>query len=171
VQKLSDYNDGRFRKTLSTPATLQTEVEKALTPFIEHCTRPEVDSSMTEERLKNIHKIQYHTTLRVVLIPERQGELIDPVTLESPEVKQQVFEIAHSRYVGLFSFEHAKTTPVGADELVMLQSQERRSEGIDEVQLEVTTGGALIIDVNVTGGAQKEGTVLIGAHMLSSKVT
>ena len=102
VQKLSDYIDGRFRKTFSTPAALQTEVEKALTPLIEQCTRPEVNSSMIEERLKNIHKIQYHTTLRVVLLPERQGELIDPVALESPEVKQQVFEIAHSRHVGLW---------------------------------------------------------------------
>jgi hypothetical protein len=157
VRLFSDYIAGMFRQRFSSAEDLQTAVERALAPLMEHYKRSETDHTMIEERLKNIHKIQNHTTLRTVLVPERQGELIDPVALESPEVTQQLFEIAHSRHVGLFSFEHAKTTHVGTDELVMLQSQERRSEGIDEVRLEVTTSGALIIDINVTGGAQKRG--------------
>jgi hypothetical protein len=157
VRLFSDYIAGMFRQRFSRAEDLRTAVERALAPLMEHYTRSETDHTMIEARLKNIHKIPYHTTLRVVLEPDRQGELIDPVALESPEVKQQLFEIAHSRHVGLFSFEHAKTTHVRADALVMLQSQERRSEGIDEVRLEVTTSGALSIDVNVTGRAQKRG--------------
>ena len=157
VRLFSDYIAGMFRQRFSSVEDLRTAVERALVPLVDHYQRSETDHAMIEERFKNIHKIQYHTMLRVVLVPERQGELIDPVALESPEVKQQLFELAQARHVGLFSFEHAKTTHVGADELVMLQSQERRSEDIDEVQLEVITSGALIIDVNVIGSSQNRG--------------
>jgi hypothetical protein len=156
VRLCSDYIMGMFRQQFSGAEDLRIAVEKALVPLMEQYKSSETDNTMIEERLKNAHKIQYHTTLRVVIIPERQGELIDPVALESPDLKQQLFELAHSRQVGLFAFEHAKTTRIGADEIVILQSQERRShEGIDEVRLEMTTGGALILDMNVTGRAQK----------------
>lgn len=154
VRKFSDYIDGGFRTTFTTPAILQAAVEKALGPIIQHRIRPEVHTSVIEERLKAPHRIGNEASLRFVLVPERDDELIDPVLLESPELRQQLYDIGHSLRVGLFSYERPKTAEVGPIAIIIHQSDEgRHRNGIDEVRLELTTRGSVIIDLNVTGRA------------------
>jgi hypothetical protein len=154
VRTLSDYIDGRFRKTFTAPAALQAEVGKALKPLIEHRARPEVDISVIEERLNTAPHIRNQASLRFVLAPERDEELIDPVSLDSEELKQQLFEIGHSPRVRLFAYERAKTSTVGPDDIVIFQTDEsRHRDGIDEVRMELTSRGLLAIDMNVTGRA------------------
>jgi hypothetical protein len=79
VQLFSDYITGMFRQQFSSAEDLRIAVERALTPLMEQYKSSETNNTMLEEQLQNAHKIQYHTTLRVVIVPERQGELIDPV--------------------------------------------------------------------------------------------
>ena len=151
VEKLSDYVDGVFRPTFTTPTELQAAVEKALMPIIQFHKKPEVDLSMIEKKLKNPYKIYNETSLCFTLAPERVDELVDQVSLESPELKRQLLEIGHSPQVELFSYERPKTTEVGIDEIVILQSDEgRHRDGVDEIRLELTTGGLIVIDANVT---------------------
>ena len=52
----------------------------------------------------------------------------------------------------LFSYERPKVSELGLNEIIIMQSdQSRRQDGWDQVRLEVTTRGMIIIDTNVTG--------------------
>jgi hypothetical protein len=167
VEKLSDYVDGVFRPTFTTPTELQAAVEKALMPIIQFHEKPKVELSMIEKKLKNPYRIYNETSLRFTLAPERVDELIDPVSLESPELKRQLLEIGHLLQVELFSYERPKTTQAGIDEIVILQSDEgRHRDCVDEVRLELTTGGLIVIDANVTGR-----TAIGQRHELLSSMT
>jgi uncharacterized protein DUF4062 len=152
VRKLSDYIDGRFRETFSAPDTLQAAVKRALEPMIQHYARPEVDTSVIEERLRQPSPIRREASVRFVLVPERSEELIDPVSLESEELEQQLFTIGHSPTVCLFSYRRAKTPEVRPDEIVIVQADDdRHRDGVDEVHVTLTVQGLLAIDINVTG--------------------
>lgn len=154
--RLSDYVNGMFRPTFSTPAELQSAVEKALVPIINHHSNPEVDLTIIEDKLREPYEIYNEASLRFALVPERVEELIDSVYLESPELKHQLFEIGHSPHVELFSYERPKKAEVGINEIVILQSEEGSHRGgVDEARLELTTVGLIVIDVNVTGRATR----------------
>jgi hypothetical protein len=158
VDKISDYVDGVFRPTFDSPTDLKIAVEKALEPLIQHYGKPEIGLSMVQETVGNPHKVNNETSLRFVLAPERSGDLIDPVSLESPELKEQLYQIGHSSGVSLFSYERAKRMEIGINEIVILQSDEGiRSRGVDEVRLELDTRGMITIDTNVTGRKDADG--------------
>lgn len=76
------------------------------------------------------------------------------VSLESSELEHQLYEIGHAPQVGLFSYAHPKTVHIETDGIVIRQGNVRSHRGgVDEVRLELTTHGVVIIDVNVTGRA------------------
>ncbi|MBW2045504.1 MAG: DUF4062 domain-containing protein [Deltaproteobacteria bacterium] len=152
VNRLSEYVNGVFRTTFITPDELQKAVEKALAPIIQHNKNPGVNMNMINEKLRNPYKIHDEASMRFLLTPERIDEFIDPVSLESPALKHQLFEIGHSPQVELFSYERPKKIELETNSIVILQSEEGRHRDIvEEVRLEVTTEGFIIIDINVTG--------------------
>jgi hypothetical protein len=152
ISKVSDYVDGLFRQTFTIPFSLRCAVTKSLEPIIQQYSSLETDVGVIEEKLKDPYKIDNQTSLRFILVPERIGEIIDPVSLGSQELKQQLFEIGHASNVGLFSYEKPKRHEIGINEIVILQSDEGTyPDSVDEVRLELTTTGAIIIDLNVTG--------------------
>ena len=156
VDRLSNYINGLFRITFSNLTELRSAVKDSLEPIIQHLKNPEVELSMIEEKLKDPYKIYNEASLRFLLAPERVEEFIDPVSLESPDLRRQLFEIGHSGEVELFSYERPKKTEVGINEFVILQSNEgRRWDGLDEVRLELTTTGVIVIDSNVSGLAAR----------------
>lgn len=151
VDKISDYVSGVFRLTFSSATELRAAVKDSLEPIIQHLKNPEVELSMIEEKLKDPYEIYNEASLRFLLTPERVEEFIDPVSLESPDLKRQLLEIGHSGEVELFSYERPKRTEVGVNEIIILQSDEGRSwDGVDEIRLELTTTGIIVIDSNVT---------------------
>lgn len=156
VDKISDYVSGVFRLTFSSATELRAAVKDSLEPIIQHLKNPEVELSMIEEKLKDPYEIYNEASLRFLLTPERVEEFIDPVSLESPDLKRQLLEIGHSGEVELFSYERPKRTEVGVNEIIILQSDEGRSwDGVDEIRLELTTTGIIVIDSNVTGLAPR----------------
>jgi organic radical activating enzyme len=157
VKKMSDYIDGIFRQTFYTPAELERAVEKALIPVFVHQKKPRVDIDMINEQLQESYKIQGETSVRFILMPERKDEFIDPIALESLELKNQILQIGHSPGVGLFSYEWPKNTEVGVNSIVILQSEEGRCRPfVDEVRLELNTEGLTIIDTNVSNCAARD---------------
>lgn len=152
VAKLSDYVDGVFRVTFTTPAELQSAVKNALLPLIPKSVTPAVNMSDIEEKLKNPHKLNNEAGLRFVITPERVDELIDPVELESPHLERQLNEIAHSAHVELLSYQRPKTSSVDINSITIHQTDDGgRRDIVDDVRLEIATTGMIIIDVNVTG--------------------
>ena len=152
ARRLSDYIDGAFRITFDTPEELQEHVERAARGRISMGTRrtdePDLSSSLRPEERAATDE----TLLRFVLVPAREGELVDPVRLASPEFEHELFGLGHAANVGLFNYRHAKSAEVVDDHLVIEQGEiRRRGEGHEFVRLTVAEMGSLVIDANVTG--------------------
>lgn len=157
VDRLSDYVDGMLRPSFNTATELQSAVANAVDPLVRHHAMPEVNMTALDEKLKRPYRIDSETALRFVVAPQRKDEVIDPISLESSEFEQQIYEMAHSPDVKLLSFKRPKSAEVGIHEIVVLQSEEGgRREAVDTVRLELTTGGAIIIDLNVTGKVPRD---------------
>lgn len=173
VARMSDYVDGLFRHTYADAADLESVVKKSLMPLVKQLQKPEVEPMVMTEMLKNPHRFANETGLRFVLAPERTDELVDHLTLESKEFGRRLLEIGHALDIELFSYEYPKTTDIGVNEIVLLQSDETyRRQGSERVRLEVTTQGVIIIDVNVTGrpSGEREGNYLASMVLLEGDV-
>ena len=154
VNKLSDYIDGLYRLTFTAPPDLTVALEKTLSSIIiKYNTIPEVNKIVFQELLINPIEIHDQVTLRFILTPERSGELIDPVSLDDQDIEDKLYEISHSPTVRLFSYSiPKKRREVSTSNIVLLQTKAISSTGIfDEVRLELSTNGSIVIDLNVTG--------------------
>ncbi len=152
VDLLSDYIDGQFRPVFATPEELQRQVEKAIRLLIDYLSTEEIDVIKLQEKLSNPYQFQNHTSMRYVLAPERTEEFIDPVTLESTKFEEQIYKIAHSGEVRLFSYKKGKESEVGINEIIILQDDDHgRWEETELVRLEISSEGMITIDSNVTG--------------------
>lgn len=158
ARQLSDYVDGVFRRTFTTPEQLRLEVERALRPLLS-----DAHTARTMQRPKRDHflkpyKVPNTTMLRFVLIPERGEEVIDPMRLGAESFRLRLYELAHSAEVRLLSYEQPKTSEMAGDDLVIVQmeSNDRHVEG-EHVRLQVTETGELVIDANVTGRVKRGG--------------
>lgn len=152
IDSISDYVDGVYRPAFDSVSDLESLLNKALVPIIKQLREPKMDSTTIQEMLKKPYTIYNEAILRFVIAPERDEEVIDPVSLESPEIKRQLYEIGHIPNINLFSYELPKSTEIEINEIIISQSDEgNRRDGVDEVRLEINTKGTIIIDINVSG--------------------
>lgn len=152
ISILSDYIDGVFRPTFNTVAELCSQISAALTPVIRQYNNRPTEMVMIQDKLNEQYTILNEARLRFILAPEREEEVIDVVTLDSPGLKRMLFELGHTSEVGLFSYEHPKTSEVKIDSLIIHQrdsSGRRRDDKV--VRLEISSGGSITIDTNITG--------------------
>ena len=121
----------------------------------------EYNISEIDSKMENPFQINGETSLRFMLAPVRSGELADAVELDTEDFERAVYEIAHQRGVDLFSYNEAKANPeVEIDHVVYMQSpQDYPRDNSDIVRLEISTNGAVVIDVNVTGREKNEGVI------------
>ncbi|MDP2993278.1 MAG: DUF4062 domain-containing protein, partial [Deltaproteobacteria bacterium] len=156
VSRVSNYVSGLFRTTFLSSDQLRSLVENALNPIIKDWTTLEVNMTAIDEKMKDTIGIGSEAVLRVVFVPERKGQLVDPVDLESPVLYTSIMEIGHSPAVGLFAYEHGKKKEIGIDEIVITQGDSHQHrEPINFVRLELASNGILIIDTNITGRVQR----------------
>lgn len=148
---LSDYVTAMFRREFSTPDELRQEVERAVAPLIQQQQAPAMNTAVLTERLSQ-GRHDRSLKLRFALIPERDEEVVDPVRLGEREFTDLVYEIAHRREVGLLSYEAPKEAEVRRDSLVVHQEVSRRRSGeIPEVEVELSTGGLVYVETDITG--------------------
>ena len=152
AERLSEYIDGLFRVTFTSPADLQAKIEKALTPFFSQTKGKTMDKASFTQFLRNPHLIPNETSMRFVLVPEREEEVIDPIVLGSEDFAQHVYEIGHSQGVRLFNYSRQKEHGIKGQSLIIHQFDPSGSskETVDEVRLEISGLGQIIIDANVT---------------------
>lgn len=156
ASRLSDYVGGLFRKTFLGPDQLRTYIENALAPIIKDAGSLGMNMKIINEKLKDSFDIGSEAVLRIVFAPERQGQLIDPVDLESPALFTRLMEIGHSSKVGIFSYESGKMKKIGINEIVITQENSQgHRQPVNTVRLELLSKGILIIDTNVTGRVQR----------------
>lgn len=110
-----------------------------------------MDKEQIRRVLDDSFSIPNETSLRFVLAPDRQEEVIDPVQLSSSEFVDQIYELGHSKQVKLFSYQEAKKATVKGDTLIIDQSDTLRGRDVVEaVRLKLTESGLVSIDTNVT---------------------
>ena len=117
-------------------------------------------SKASTDHFARPYAIQGTTMLRLVLTPERDEEVIDPVRLASDEFKRRLYAIAHADGVNLLTYERPKTSALEGDDLVVVQMEAngRHGEG-EHVRIQLSEAGGLVIDANVTGRVKRGGQV------------
>ena len=111
-----------------------------------------MDIAVINQLLENPHKFNTESGLRIVFIPERQTELIDPVSLESQQLVDELYQIGHSLGVRIFNYEYPKSRDVKVNEISIIQdTSELSREIVDCVHINLTTSGMITIDTNISG--------------------
>ncbi|MFL5612405.1 MAG: DUF4062 domain-containing protein [Gemmatimonadaceae bacterium] len=156
IRRITDYIDGAFRRTFGTPRELRDEVERALRPLVRETEKRTPVSTGSRNHFARPYSVQGMTMLRLVLTPERNEEVIDPVRLNSAEFRKRVYSIAHADGVNLLTYERPKTSSIEGDDLVIVQTEPGGRHGDGEhVRVQLSETGELIIDANVSGRVQR----------------
>lgn len=157
IVKVSDYIQGEYRKKFKKSVELQLLVEDALRPLINNFDNPKVKESIMKDILNKEYKILNQTSLRFVLIPEREDQFIDPANLDSPDLEAQIIDTGTLATVGLFSRRLRKDVEIGLDKIAVIQTSDSHGQdGVDEVRLDLSSMGCLVIDINVSGRRKED---------------
>ena len=149
---ISDYIEGVYRKKFSTANELEQLVGKSLTPIIQNYRGQEMDITVINQLLENPYKFNTESGLRIVFLPERQTEFIDPVSLESQQLIDELYKIGHSPEVRLLNYEYPKSYEVEVNEIVIIQdSSELSRDTVGNVSINLATTGMITIDTNISG--------------------
>jgi hypothetical protein len=149
---ISDYIEGVYRKIFSNTNELEQLVEKSLTPIIQNYRGQEMNTTVIDQLLENPYKFNTESGLRIVFLPERQTEFIDPVSLEDQQLIDELYKIGHSSEVRLLNYEYPKSLWVEVNEIVIIQdSSELSRDTVDNVSINLATTGMITIDTNISG--------------------
>lgn len=170
AQELSDYVDGFYRKTFTTTAELQDLIYQSLQPLINHQKNIPMNTTIIQEFFISPFEIPNHTSLRLVLSPERQEEVINPVQLVSQKFLSSIYEISHHNNIKLLNYQNPKVHTIQGNSLIIHQQHNRiQNQLTDEVRIEIIENGIVIIDSNVTGRvARHDGIGFVDIMMVST---
>jgi hypothetical protein len=150
VARLSEYVDGRFRRSFNDPDDLASEIEAALRTVAVAQRSAGMDRQRMDGLLAEPPEFGHEVVLRVVVAPGRQDETVLPVEqLDGDDFRYDFVRIGTEREVGLFDQNAARECDRGRSSLVVNQ----RGSGApgQTVRVELTEDGWLTIDLNVTG--------------------
>lgn len=156
AERLSDYVEGYFRVEVESPAELQKEVEGALERLIDTPTDEQPHMHRVRDATSAPYDLGGQPSLRAVLVPEREEEVVDPMTLESEKFRHRVYRIAHSLSVKLLRYTEAKSHSLTQHALVITQrSSSRQRRGKENARLKIGERGRIIVDASVTEPNQR----------------
>lgn len=152
TNEISDYIDGLFRVTFRSPVELKAEIEKALKSLLPIFKVKAMDDNLLMQSLKNPYSVANEASVRFIIAPERDEEVIDPVVLGSEDFVETIFELGHSKKVRIFDYLRPKKHWIDGQSLFIHQFDPSglRKETVNEVRLEILESGLMIIDSNVT---------------------
>ena len=150
VRRLSDYVSGHFRATFRTADGLRDVMQTHLASLLQPMTLPMTDVREVAQRLSQPYELQYQTTARLVVAPERYEEVIDRVTIDQETFVEDVLAIGHSAPGKLFNFRASKEHELLGDALVITESTAGRRHSAPTTRLEITPEGVITIDTVVS---------------------
>ena len=167
---VSDYVDGTLRRTFTTPEDLRREVVRALSPLI---SRQENVNMAPEEFLKTFAAgSQFSSSepsLRAVVAPERQEEVVDPVRMGSETFQRQLMEIGHRAEVDLLDYGSGTTTEVKRDLLILRQAPTSARSGAGAVLMAFSERAVMSADMIATESSQGEGMSFMNSLVMSAE--
>lgn len=151
----SNYTQGVFRKTFTSPAELEKMVESAVRNALEPMSLPTTPPSIVQARLAVVDRNSGYPSLRFVLAPERREEVITPMAIESSDFARRALEIGHAGTDPIFSYAQGKTTAVKDGVLTIAQKGDQRRASGDSVTLLVDEFGVIEI-IHGLGGTRRD---------------
>jgi hypothetical protein len=153
-QAVSDYLTGYFRTEFHNEAELKRKVEEALKDPLMIAEAPIMDTAALQKELTQAPLLlQNQASIRFLISPQRNEEVLSPVRLASSSFGEQVMQIGHAPDVKLFSYHFAKSEATIEDSrFVLLQDGGSNwRSGQQEARVQIDERGMIIIDLNVTG--------------------
>lgn len=148
--QVSDYVHGTFRNKFDSRSELEQLIEDATKPLATYYANKEIDMNKVNELLKKSEFLHNEAYLSFVIAPEREDEHIDPIDLESEEIKQRLLSLAHSEKSKLFRYEQGKQVDIGINDISITQGNEHHYNGdVNTIRLTMTTAGAFVIDMGL----------------------
>lgn len=151
VKMLTDYVGGHFRATFDDCADLERVLRAKLPSILTPLELPMSRTDILETKLRAPYVVQYETTMRLVIVPERQEEVIDKLAIGSNDFVEDVLAIAHDRKVKLFDFRGAKSSHLDRNVLVVEEQPQSRFQGAPASRrMELTPDGIIVVDAIVS---------------------
>lgn len=151
VRTLSDYVSGHFRATFNDCADLESVLRDKLPSILAPLNLPMTRNDVLDAKLRDPYAVQYETTLRLVIVPERQEEVIDKLTIGTNEFAEDVLAIAHQRNVKLFDYRAAKSHRLARDIIVIEEHPSSRYRGESASRrIEVSPDAVIVVDAVIS---------------------
>lgn len=148
---ISDYIEGVYRKKYSNANELEQLIERSLTPIIQKYRGQKMDITVIDQLLENPYRFNTESGLRIVFLPERHDEFIDPASLESQQLIDELYKIGHSPEVRLLNYEYPRSNEVKVNEIAIIQdTSELSRDTVDIVRINLATTGMITIDTNIS---------------------
>ena len=167
---ISDYVDGTLRRTFTTAEDLRREMVRGLSPLITSQGNMNIPP---EELLKAFAAgSQFSSSepsLRVVIAPERQEEVVDPVRMGSEVFRRKLMEIGHRAEVNLLDYGAGTTTEVKRDLLILKQSPVSTRSGAGALLVGFSERAVVTAELVATESSQSDGMSFMHSSVLSAE--
>lgn len=146
MTRLSDYVSGHFRASYRTPSELLEVMQKHLSTILQPLKLPMTDMKAVSDRLGEPYEVQYQTTARLVVAPEREEEVVDRVAIGGDDFLDKVFTIGHAAPSKIFDFRASKEHELQDDALVIHESPGSHRQHMPTTRVEITPEGIVTLD-------------------------
>lgn len=150
ARRLSDYTEGRFRQTFSTPEDLRQKVAAALREQRRSMTPHETDVTQAFASFAEpVRNAADEPIVRLRLVPRRSGELIEPQRMTSGDLHEELTRMAMQQDVALFGLRQGHDMTFRSGEIRLTQDDLRQHSSAG-VRVVISGAGHCSIDALVT---------------------
>jgi hypothetical protein len=170
AKEISEYVNGRFRRTFANPQELRSEVEASLNGILK---RPaQMDTNRLEKFLSQRLQGGYEPIVRLAIQPIREGEMIDPLHLDAQEFQDAILQLGTERPSPLFSLRAKKNVNAGTSH-VQFEQPDRSGRDPDQwfATAQVFTDGLLVAERAAASPAGASGALSLGLTLTASELT
>ncbi len=170
VAELSHYVDGQFRTVYRSLPELAQFVERGVRELMQALELPMADLTRIQSIAEQEPAISGEASVRLVVAPERDEEVVDPIRIQSKDFRDLIYRVGHDPCVALLNYERPKALAIEGGSIVVTQTDEgRRVETVDEVVLKVGEAGTVVVDTNVTGWVNRdtESYGMLDSHVIA----
>lgn len=149
---VSDYVSGVYRRTFSTHRELREQSESAVRSLLGGLVSMEaVNMDSLQQRFQTRARGNSGAYLHVVVAPERQDEVFDPVDIGDEAFERRILEVGHAQTVDLFDYRLPKEPTVGTPRDTLTVVQRAPGRALSDVYVSVNTAGVIELRVSVSG--------------------
>jgi len=165
AERLSSYTSGHLRSTFASPADLRSQIAAAVQRLAPSLGLPLTSESEITSHLKPSNRYSQETRLGLVIGPERQEDVIDPVQFDDRAFRDLVMRVGHDSSVALLDYGFPKDQTIVQNVLITEQRGSGR-DYVSEARIEISESGIIVFEGNVTGRTPRTSSADLLATMV-----